>query len=319
MKAWQKTLVALGSVMVPGAAMAGTTTENLNPMAMAIASATPSVQLQEEAEVDSRVSGFIGATVTHEYISRWLIQENKGAQIQPYAEIDYSLFDEKEGFVKSSYVFAGIWNSLHTSNSTDFPGEIGGWYEFDWYVGIAFGLGGGFSGNVQYVEFLSPGQAFGSAKNLILNLGFDDSPYLEKYAIKPYIQLLWETDGKAGSGSDEGVYLEIGGNPGMTLMEDGEYPVALSIPFGVGLSLGNFYNDAGGNEEFFGGARIGVAAGVPLTFMNGKGYGDWSASANLTYWLFGDGVTDANTGPANDDPDDIVGDLVFTAGIQCNF
>lgn len=322
MKAWQKTLVALGSVMAPGAAMAATEAGTLNPMAtaMALSNATaPVIQLQEAAEPETRISGFIGTTVTHEYITRFIILENDGAILQPYAEIDYSLFDEKEGFVKSSYVFAGVWNSLHTDNSTNFPGELGGWFEFDWYVGIAATLGGGFSGNIQYVEFLSPGQAFGSAKNVILNLGFDDSPYLDKFALKPYVQILWETDGKAGTGNDEGVYFEIGGNPGITFSEESTYPITLSVPFAFGFSIANFYNDANGNENHFGGARVGLAAGVPLAFMNDKGYGQWSASGNVTYYFFGDGVKDANTGEAANDPDDITGDLVVSLGVQCNF
>jgi hypothetical protein len=328
MKAWQKTLVALGSVMAPGAAMAAPGAETLSPLssALALSNATaPAVQLQEEAEVESRISGFVGMTVTHEYISRWLIQENEGAQFQPYAEIDFSLFDEKEGFVKSSYVFAGIWNSLHTTSPGNPGNELGGWYEFDWYVGIAASLGGGFSGNVQYVEFLSPGGSFASNKNIILNLGFDDSPYLDKFALKPYIQVLWELEDKAGAAGgdgsepDEGLYLEIGVNPGLTLMEESEYPVSLSVPIAFGFSVTNFYNDAGGEENHFGGARVGVAAGVPLAFMNGKGYGDWSASGNVSYWFFGDGTTDANTAAAADDPDDITGDLVVTVGVQCNF
>lgn len=297
--------------------MAGETANPLTP-SFDLGETAPAVKLQEEAEVPTRISGFVGATTTNIYISRWLIQENQGFIAQPYAELDFSLFDEKEGFVKSSYVFAGIWNSLHTHN--EIPGqtgELGGWYEFDWYVGIAATLGGGFSANLQYVEFLSPAQAFGSAKNLILNVAFDDSPYLAKFAMKPYAQILYETSGKAGSGSDDGgIYLELGINPGITLMEEGDYPVTLSVPAAIGLGFNDFYGDEDGDDELFGGVRIGVAAGAPLTFMNKSGYGTWSISGNISYWFYGDGSESFNEGPGKDNPS---GDLIATLGLQCNF
>jgi hypothetical protein len=315
MKAWQKTLMALGSVVAPATAMAAEAAP-LDPMsqALALSSTTPATNLQEEAAVPSRISGFFGTTVSNAYISRWVLLENQGVMFQPYAEIDFSLFEEKEGFVKSSYLFGGVWSSLHTHKEA---GTINrGWYEFDWYVGIAAGLGGGFSANLQYVEFISPANAFGTAKNIILNVGFDDTEYLKTFALKPYVQLLWETDGKAGTGTDEGVYLELGINPGVTLGEGGTYPLTLSLPVAAGFSLGNFYNDAGGNENRFGGFRVGVAAGVPLAFMNGQGYGEWSASGNLTYWHFGDGTEDAATGPGSSGTD---GEFVATVGVQCNF
>ncbi len=317
MKAWQKTLVALGSVLTPGMAMAGETANPLVP-SFTLGETAQAVRLQEEAEVPDRISGFVGATATTAYISRWILLENQGFIIQPYAELDFALFDEKEGFVKSSYLFAGIWNSLHTHKEvTGFAGEIAGWYEFDWYVGIAATFSGGFSANLQYVEFLSPAQAFGSAKNLILNVAFDDSPYLGKFSVKPYAQVLYETSGKAGNGSDDqGIYLELGINPGMTLMEEGDYPVSLSLPAAIGLGFNDFYGDGDGDDEFFGGFRIGVAAGVPLAFMNTAGYGSWSASANLSYWYYGDGTQDLNEAAGAEDSK---GDLIATVGVQCNF
>ena len=318
MKAWQKTLVALGSVVAPGMAIAGEAQNPLTP-SFSLGETVPAVRLQEEAVVPDRLSGFVGATTTNIYISRWVLQENQGFIIQPYAELDFALFDEKEGFVKSSYIFAGIWNSLHTHHdyADNLPGELAGWYEFDWYVGIAATLGGGFSANFQYVEFLSPAQAFGSAKNLILNVAFDDSPYLAKFAVKPYVQVLYETSGKAGSGADDGgIYLELGINPGLTLGEESDYPITLSLPAAVGLGFNDFFGDGDGDDELFGGFRVGVAAGVPLTFLNTAGYGTWSLSGNVSYWYYGDGVQDFNEGVGAEDDD---GDIIATLGVQCNF
>jgi hypothetical protein len=320
MKAWQKTLMALGSVIAPGMAVAG---EAAVPHAdsFSLSQTTPSVQLQEIAEVPSRISGFVGMTVTNAYISRFMLLENQGLIFQPYAELDFALFEEKAGFVKSAYIFGGVWNSLHTHNEVgSTTGELGGWYEFDWYVGASATLEGGFTVDLQYAEFLSPGQAFGSAKNLILNVAFDDSPYLGRYGMNPYAQVLYETSGKVGSGADDGgIYLELGINPGITLMEGGDYPVTVSVPAAIGFGFNDFYGDnEGGNndDELFGGFRIGLAAGVPLTFMNQSGYGAWALSGDITWWYYGDGADGYNkNGVGNGDDSD----LALTLGVQCNF
>jgi hypothetical protein len=119
-----------------------------------------------------------------------------------------------------------------------------------------------------------------------------------------------ETDGKAGSGSDEGVYVELGIEPTVyTLGAQGKYPVALSVPTKVGLGFSDFYED----DETLGFASVGLKASVPLPFIPAR-YGAWSANAGVYYYYYGDGVDDFNKG-AGDGDDDIVG----TAGISFTF
>ncbi len=58
-----------------------------------------------------------------------------------------------------------------------------------------------------------------------------------------------------------------------------------------------------------------AAAGVPLAFLNSAGYGSWSASANVSFWYYGDGSQDFNEGPAGDGDYDVIA----TLGIQSNY
>ncbi len=132
-----------------------------NPLAASftLGETATAVRLQEAAEVPDRLSGFVGATATNIYISRWLDFGKTRASSRSLRGTGLLVVPaRRKASSRSSYVFAGIWNSLHTNHDyAKAAGELGGWYEFDWYVGIAATFAGGFSGNIQYVEFLSPG------------------------------------------------------------------------------------------------------------------------------------------------------------------
>jgi hypothetical protein len=301
--------------------MAADNAGSIDPMSQALnlRDAAPAAHL-EETELSRRITGSFGTQVVSQYISRFVLYENQGVIVQPYLNLDFSLFDNKDGFVKSASIIGGIWSSIHSHHPTP-PGTSGGgvqaWYELDWSIGAKAKLAGGFDASVIYSEFTSPSRGLpDSSKNIIINVGFDDTPYLEKFAVHPYAQVLIETDGMVGTDPDNGTYLELGINPGITFDETGTYPITLSLPVAAGFSLGNFYNDGQGNSEFFGGVRIGLDASVPLTFMNNAGYGTWTANAGATWWIFGDGVKDANEVAAGNNPS---GALVVNAGVNCNF
>ena len=52
----------------------------------------------------------------------------------------------------------------------------------------------------------------------------------------------FEVDGQADGGSGEGVYLELGVEPGLDL---GDSPVAVSFPVVLGLSVNDYYQKPG--------------------------------------------------------------------------
>ncbi|HLL90369.1 MAG TPA: hypothetical protein VK324_13805, partial [Tepidisphaeraceae bacterium] len=279
------------------------------------------VTLQAEAEAEPdparNITGFVGGAFTNAYISRGAVQQNQGIIFQPYAELDFALFDNSEAqgaFFKKSYAYLGIWNSLHSDHG---PGTLAGWYEFDWYVGAAVDIAGGFNLNLQYVEFISPANAFGTAKNVQLVVSYDDSELIGNIskdipALKPYAQIFFTTDGAAATGTGGGQYLEVGINPSITFGgENATYPLTLTFPAAVGFGFDDFYAD----DEAFGFGRVGISAGIPLAFMNQAGYGTWSLTGGVTVWIYGDGVADYNKTVAGD-ADYIVSGVL---GAQCNF
>ena len=273
------------------------------------------------------VHGLYGVDFTTHYISRGLVLEDQGFIAQPYMELGFTLFEDEDAGLSKFTAFGGIWNSLH-SNKTDQgltqtdpdtgEGPSGVttdiWYEFDWYVGVSFDFAKNFNLNLSYWEFISPNQGFGTSKNYQAKLSFNDASLWGDeeggFALKPYGIVFIETDGKAGSGSDEGVYVELGIEPTIyTAGSEGSYPVSLSVPTKVGLGFADFYED----DEALGYVSVGLKAGVPLAFIPTQ-YGAWSASAGVYYYYYGDGVDDFNTGTGDGD-DDIVG----TLGISLSF
>ena len=322
----------LAGAMVP-AALIGTTafaqdTETATPAP----SATPE-QVQpgsgaEEPKPENAldVHGLVTIDVPTHYISRGLVLEDQGFIVQPGLELDFTLFESEGASVSKGIFFAGIWNSLHgrhtdaglatadpdTGDRPPVTTDI--WYEFDWYTGVAFDIAD-FNLNLSYWEFISPNQGFGTSKNVQAKLSYNDTGLWNDggdsgFALKPYGIVFVETGGKAGSGSEEGIYVELGVEPTVfTLGSDGSYPLALSVPAKVGLGFSDFYEE----DEALGFISVGLKASVPLAFMPAR-YGAWSASAGVYYYYYGDGVDDFNEGTGDGDDD-----IVASAGVSFTF
>jgi len=235
--------------------------------------------------------------------------EDQGFIAQPYIELDFTL-QEGDGFISKTVAFGGIWSSLHSQHTdqglaSGTPGVSATdvWYENDWYFGVAFDLAKNFNLNLSYWEFTSPNDGFGTSKNLQAKLAYNDVDAWggKGFALKPYGIVFIETDGKAGSGSDEGVYIELGIEPTVySFNSDSAYPVAISVPVKVGLGFSDFYED----DETLGFVSAGLKLSVPLAFIPSS-YGSWSAYSSVTYYFYGDGVDDFNK-LAGDGDDDIV-------------
>jgi hypothetical protein len=262
------------------------------------------------------VHGLIGVDFPTAYISRGLVLEDQGFIAQPYGEIGFTLY-EGEGTFSKVTAFGGIWNSLH-SNHTDAGLASGAtdsttpaWYEFDWYGGFAFDFAEKWNLNLSYWEFLSPNDGFGTSRNVQAKIAYNDAGAWGggDFALKPYFIVFVETDGKAGSGSDEGIYFEVGVEPTVYTVGESAAPLSLSIPIKVGLGANDFYED----DETFGFATVGIKASLPLTFMPAE-YGAWSGYAGVYYYLYGDGVDDFNEGAGDGDDD-----IVFAAGVSMTF
>jgi hypothetical protein len=275
------------------------------------------------------IHGSAAVTVATDYITRGVLLENQGIIVQPTAELQFVVFENKDApsFGKIS-VLGGIWNSIHSEN--EYAGSVGGqdpatlssWFEFDWYAGLSIDLTPELNLNAIYQEFLSPSDSFGTCKNVQLKFSYNDSklwsggaPW-EGFSLSPYGLAFYEIDGKAGTGTDEGLYVEVGIAPAYTFAPNSALPIKVSIPIFAGFGFSDFYGSAGGDDELFGFVAGGLSASIPLNFMSDAGYGAWSFSVSGYYYYFGDGVEDFNEATSGAGG---TSEFVATAGVSMSF
>ena len=268
-----------------------------------------------------KVGGSFGATLTQKYISRGLILNNSGVIVQPYAEIDFDLFDSKDGPIQNISPYVGGWSDL-TDNHRFATHSLRTWYEFDWDVGVSMTFLTSWNLNVQYIEFTSPSGSFGTSKNIIPQLTYDDTSLWGQnnplaFALHPYVAGLIETNGKAGSGVKLGQYLEPGINPSITLGATGNFPVTITIPLKVGLGFDNFYGGSNARKnETFGYLSAGAQISAPFKFIDALVGGTWSGTAGVAYYYYGDGTHFFNVSNVGyTDRNDVIGSF----GLLCKF
>lgn len=271
---------------------------------------------QDTQPAADKISGLAGVTFATDYNSRGLLLENQGFIAQPYGELQFLAFEGADGPVNKLSLFGGVWSSLHSEHTTASPDtSVPAWYEFDWYLGASADWGK-INTTLSYWEFISPNDSFATARNFELKIAYNDADAwgnssLSDFAIRPYGKIFWETAGKAGTGSDRGIYVELGIAPGWTLAKESDYPIALSFPLAVGLGFSDFYGDEDGDDETYGFSSFGIAASVPLKFMSD--YGAWTMTGGVYLYHFGPGVDWFNDATAGSDKEfDIVGSLGFS-------
>ena len=232
-----------------------------------------------------------GADFSHAYYFRGIPQERSGAIAQPYIDMTFSLF-EGDVALNSITFTIGQWNSLHTgpSGNGGDAENVASWYESDFYTGFGFGVDNWDFG-VAYTAYLSPNASFGTVKELALNMTVDDSALLGSLALSPHGLLAIELNGQADGGAGEGVYLELGVEPGLSLNGT---PVSVSFPVTLGMSLTDYYEKTPGNDALFGYVDLGLVASVPLPVP--ASYGAWEVSGGIHLLSLGDTLKAFNDG-----------------------
>jgi len=272
--------------------------------------ASPSqVQAQEEGPNLGNVYMSTGFDVTTQYYFRGIFQENEGVIVQPWLDFGITLFEGEDVTID---VYSGFWNSIHSGPSGSDGNNGDAWYELDWYSGVAIGLPAGFTLDVSYINLYNPNGGTSFAEEIDVALSYDDSELMGDFAMSPYVLVAFEIDGGSDAFGEEGTYLELGVEPSFTVVESEDYPVELSIPVAVGLSIDDYYQDATGDDETFGFASVGATLGMPLTFIPAD-YGSWSASAGVTALFLGNN-TDDSVYPGADDFE-----IVGTVGLSMSY
>ena len=206
-----------------------------------------------------------------------------GSIFWPYADLGITL-TSGDGALKTIAVNVGTWNSMHTSGAS-LGSDIGRmWYESDFYATLGFGFGGGTSFGITYTAYTSPNSAFEWVKEIAFKFAVDDSGFLGRAAIKPYVLVAREVDensGQADGGLALGTYLELGAAPGLSVSRFG-----IAVPVKVGLSLDNYYEGATGDERFGFFSIAGIAT-VPFSSTPTR-FGSWNVHGGVEFLHLGD-------------------------------
>lgn len=250
---------------------------------------------------ESCITGDIGIDVYSKYIFHGLTLENQGAILQPYADLNFQLY-QGEGMLSSVALNLGVWNSFHSNHTV--ASTTRGWYEFDFLAGMSFTFAKNITFTPTYVFYSSPGDYFENSHNLRLQLGYDDKDLLGAFSLKPYVLAEIELEGKSGNGSDQGAYYEIGISPSV---EAG--PVGISFPIKAGFGSHDYYaNDAG-----YGFFSAGISASYDLKIVP-ECLGTWTLTAGATYFNYGTAGH-----PADAVKSDNNNDVVFNGGMKVAF
>jgi hypothetical protein len=223
-----------------------------------------------------------GLDVTNQYNFRGIRQNTEGVSIWPYIDFGFTPF-KGDGGLKSVGVNVGSWNAFNSQINEDDFGTGNKWYESDFYGTVGFGFNGAALG-VTYTSYTSPADLFAHVKEIAFKLSVDDSARMGKGALKPYALLAFELDddGQADAGDEKGKYLEIGVAPGYAGSK-----ASLAVPIKVGLSVGDYYEFATGEDETFGYFSVAGLVTVPM-----------GAHANIhggvEFQVFGDTVKEYN-------------------------
>jgi len=233
-----------------------------------------------------------GVDFTTAYFFRGILQERNGFIVQPYAELGVNLY-KAEGEFSGLSLIGGFWNSIHSERTNASAQELDVLYEQDWYGGLQLQL---FDNKVTsrafYIAYTSPNDAFKTVQEVDLSAALDDSEWLGAFAMKPSIAFGFETENTA-MGTERGQYMELGIAPGFNIVDAEDFPVTLTFPNKVGVSLDDYYEVTDHNEDFFGYYSTGAKVSFPLTFIP-EDYGTWSASGGAQLYVLGSNTRDLN-------------------------
>ena len=262
-----------------------------------VACCPPDVVAQEEKGPNTgRIAISAGVDFPTDYYFRGIVQETSDYIIQPYGDLTFKLWDGVPAFGNLALTI-GTWNSLH-GGSTGAEGpnaEPKMWYESDFYTKVGWTMFEDFSAGIVYTAYMSPNDFFATTQELALGLGFNDSKLLGPFALNPSLLLAFEVKGQADAGDHRGIYLQLGLAPSYTFNAESKYPLTLSIPLILGLSLDDYYEFGTGNDSTFGYFQGGAGLAMPLAFLPAS-FGSWQIKTGVNVLHLNGNLRDVNKG-----------------------
>lgn len=253
----------------------------LGATAPAAAQTTTAVVVEEEEveeEDASRWSGAVQFDFTNAYYFRGYLNERADFIWQPWAELYLSLFSSDDGFIRDVTVGFGVWNSVH-ENKTFAEHSPEALYETDWYPMVAIGLPGDVTFTTYYYWYTSPNGAFDTVQEVDFRFDWDDTEFSKDLPLAPFnpwINWAVETDRSSNPNTgDQGAGVQMGFEPLLFEFDNEDFPLAFTAPIELGLSIDDYYTNENGSNRGFGYISYGVAANLPLAFLDAS-WGDVS-------------------------------------------
>jgi len=211
------------------------------------------------------------------YVFRGLVQEvEPKLTLFPYGDLAIAL-TTGDGFVRSTVVNVGVWNSLNTGSSgTDGPsGDLH--YEEDFYARVNWLFRGGIAVGAGYMARTSPNNMFNTEKEFQLKVS-------KTGRLNPYAFLASELteNAQADNGIGPGTYLELGAVPNFAVGGRAR----LAIPTKAGFSLNDYYELAG-SDHAFGFFNVGAMLTLPLGSVPAR-FGSWNVHGGAEVYALGD-------------------------------
>lgn len=249
----------------------------------------------------------LGVNYSSAFFPRGFRAEDDGLIIQPYASLMYDLYNKDDVMVTA---MVGVWNSFHdraTGSPTNDSLEDK-WFESDIFAGIGVETGD-WAFETRYIWMTSPSDAFSTMQELYFSAAYDDESILGDFSLQPTAVLAFDTGNNQMDGRQNGTYLQLGISPGFEQDSGALQGLEVNFPVTLGLSLSDYFQDASGQDDFFGFAAVGATASLPIG--PSMGWGDWKLNAGVQAVFLGDTTSDANAG------DDF--ETIATAGISVEF
>jgi hypothetical protein len=273
--------------------------------------APAAVQAEEAAGPNTgNISLSAGIDFTSQYIFRGIPQQNAGLIAQPYANIGFKVY-EGEGAVNNVTINTGVWSSFQEENRPNH-------YETDFTLGVSATLFEKWTASATYIWYTY--QSLVDVQELDIKLAYNDAglwPEIggQQVSLQPYVLIAFETQNQAdlGGTNDYGTYLELGISPSYVVEVSKEYPLTLSLPVTLGLSLSDYYQTSPTTgDDTFGFFSVGLKGAIPLAFIPSS-YGAWTFTAGVTcIWLGDDAALIGNINGVSGTGDF---DVVVTLGI----
>jgi hypothetical protein len=238
-----------------------------------------------------RVALTLSLDWTTAYYSRGYRQEDRGFILQPAAVLNVAALKTESATLSLNF---STWHSIHdkrTAARADAGEFYRRWYEADYLVGASLAMGNWTVG-ATYGWLDSPSDAFLQVEELTFAVSYNDAELMGAWSLKPAVAVIAETGRGTSDGKDRGVYGQLTLTPGFDVQITDKTTLRVDVPFNVGFSLHEYYQDAGGGDEWLGFASIGPKLTLPLPLPDGCG--TWSLYGNATYLWLNDHVSTFN-------------------------